>query len=69
MKNYIIIIIALLSSAGVFSQEEQNLRVFKPDATRGKEILKIPLGFATKIKHTGFYGVRFTEGWFSSERP
>jgi hypothetical protein len=54
MKNYIIIIIALLSSAGVFSQEEQSLGVFKPDTTRGKEILKIPLGFAIKIKYTDF---------------
>ena len=69
MKNTFIVIILLLQSLQVFSQDKENLHILEADSTWLKEIIKFPLGFAKEITFEGYEDIRFPEGWSKQDSP
>ncbi|WP_299113643.1 hypothetical protein [uncultured Winogradskyella sp.] len=63
----LIIIIALLHSVVLLSQENENLYILKADSTWLKEVIKFPLEFAEDIDFEGYEDLRFAKNWSNPE--
>lgn len=67
MKKHLIIVIALLHSVVLLSQEHEDLYMLEADSTWLKEIIKFPLSFAQDIDYVGYEDLRFAKDWSQPE--
>ena len=63
MKRSLLIIIVLLQSIVLFSQEHETPPFLESDSTWGIEMFKFPIRFAREINYQGTEDARFPKGW------
>ncbi|WP_298417786.1 hypothetical protein [uncultured Kordia sp.] len=62
MKHFIFLL-TLCCTFAVFGQEKQEADLLTSDASWGKEVIQMPIGFASQIPYKGVEEIRFAPGW------
>lgn len=63
MKKWTTLLVLLISSTVLYSQDEAQLYVLETPTTWKTELFTFPIGFAQDIAYEGFEDARFPEGW------